>query len=217
MIFQPEIARKTALHLLQIGAIQLNPENPFTWASGLRSPIYCDNRLTLSYPAIRTFIRNQLSEAIRARFANADLIVGVATAGIPQGVLIAQEMGLPFAYVRSSAKAHGMTNRIEGHLRKEQHAVVVEDLVSTGKSSLAAVEALREAGIRIAGMVAVFTYELAVADENFRRMSCPLTTLSDYHHLMQAALSENYISKPMLESLYQWRENPQKWSETHAK
>jgi len=217
MIFDPETAAKVALQLLEINAIKLSPDKPFTWASGLHSPIYCDNRLALSYPAIRSFIRQELSKAIKENFSNTDLIAGVATAGIPQGVLVAQELNLPFAYVRSSAKAHGMTNRIEGCVQKGQTAVVVEDLVSTGKSSLAAVKALREAGININGMISVFTYDLPVAEENFRKAKCPFISLSDYHLLMEVALKNNYIDRAMLSSLIAWREDPQKWSETHAR
>lgn len=216
MIFTPETAARVALHLLKINAIKLSPEKPFTWASGLHSPIYCDNRLALSYPAIRDFIRQELTKTVKKNFSDANLVVGVATAGIPQGVLVAQELDLPFAYVRSSAKTHGMTNRIEGQIRKGQTAVVVEDLVSTGKSSLAAVEALREAGIHIDGMISVFTYDLPVAEDNFRKAKCPLISLSDYHHLMEVAIKNKYIDNTMRSSLMAWRENPQKWSEAHA-
>lgn len=216
MITNPETATKVALHLLKINAIKLSPEKPFTWASGLHSPIYCDNRLALSYPAIRDFIRQELAEAVKENFSDANLVVGVATAGIPQGVLVAQELNLPFAYVRSTVKTHGMTNRIEGHIQKGQTAVVVEDLVSTGKSSLAAVEALRNAGIQIAGMISVFTYDLPVAEENFEKANCQLISLSDYPYLMEAALAHNFINNEMLDSLFAWRNNPKKWSETHA-
>jgi len=216
MITNPKTATKIALHLLEINAIKLSSEKPFIWASGLHSPIYCDNRLSLSYPAIRDFIRQELTKAVKENFDDADLIVGVATAGIPQGVLIAQELGLPFAYVRSAAKAHGMTNRIEGHVQKGQIAVVVEDLVSTGKSSLAAVETLRNAGIKIAGMVSVFTYDLPVAEENFEKANCRLISLSDYPYLMEAALANNFIDNEMLDSLFAWRSDPQKWSEAHT-
>ncbi len=216
MIFTPETAVKVALHLLEINAIKLSPEKPFTWASGLHSPIYCDNRLALSYPAIRDFIRQELAKAIKEKFNTANLVVGVATAGIPQGILVAQELNLPFAYVRSSAKTHGMTNRIEGFVQKGQTAVVVEDLISTGKSSLAAVEALREAGIQVAGMISIFTYDLPVARENFEKAGCEMVSLSDYTYLMETALSHNFIDNSKLESLYAWRNDPQKWSEAHA-
>jgi orotate phosphoribosyltransferase len=216
MIVNPVTADAIALHLLKINAIKLSPDKPFTWASGLHSPIYCDNRLALSYPAIRDFIRQELTRVVKENFGNANLVVGVATAGIPQGILVAQELDMPFAYVRSSAKTHGMTNRIEGFVQKGQTAVVVEDLVSTGKSSLAAVEALRNAGIQIAGMISVFTYGLPIARENFQKANCRLVSLSDYPHLMEVALSNNFIDNSMLKSLYAWRNNPQKWSETHA-
>jgi len=216
MITNPKTATKIALHLLKINAIKLSSEKPFIWASGLHSPIYCDNRLSLSYPSIRDFIRQELTKAVKENFNDADLIVGVATAGIPQGVLIAQELGLPFAYVRPTVKAHGMTNRIEGHVQKGQTAVVVEDLVSTGKSSLAAVETLRNAGIKIAGMVSVFTYDLPVAEENFEKANCRLISLSDYPYLMEAALANNFIDNEMLDSLFAWRSDPQKWSKAHT-
>ncbi len=216
MVFNSETAEQTARKLLETDAIRLQPEHPFTWASGLHSPIYCDNRRTLSYPAIRTYIRQELSRAIKQFFENVQLIAGVATAGIPQGVLVAQELDLPFIYVRSSAKNHGLTNQIEGHWEKGQTAVVVEDLVSTGKSSLAAVKALREAGIRVAGMVSVFTYDLPVADENFRAAQCKLISLSDYHYLIQTALEENKITKKMINSLQEWRKDPEKWSQIHS-
>jgi len=216
MIINPETATKVALHLLKINAIKLRPDKPFTWASGLHSPIYCDNRLTLSYPDIRDFIKRGMVEAVKENFASANLVVGVATAGIPQGILVAQELNLPFAYVRSSAKTHGLTNRIEGHVEKGQNAVVVEDLVSTGKSSLAAVETLRGAGIKVAGMVSVFTYGLPVAEENFQKARCRLVSLSGYSYMMEAALSHRFIDESMLRSLYAWRNDPEKWSETHV-
>ncbi len=216
MIVNPETAKTVALHLLKINAIKLSPEKPFTWASGLHSPIYCDNRIALSYPAIRDFIRQELVKAVKENFSDANLVVGVATAGIPQGILVAQELNLPFAYVRSAAKTHGMTNRIEGVVKAGQNAVVVEDLVSTGKSSLAAVEALREAGINIKGMISVFTYDLPVAEENFEKANCRLISLSDYPYLMEAALAHNFIDNNMLDSLYAWRSDPQKWSDVHT-
>jgi len=215
MITNLETATKVALHLLKINAIKLSPDKPFTWASGLHSPIYCDNRLALSYPVIRDFIRQELANAVKDNFRDANLVVGVATAGIPQGVLIAQELNLPFAYVRSAAKSHGMTNRIEGYIQKGQTAVVVEDLVSTGKSSLTAVETLRNAGIQIAGMVSVFTYDLPIAKDNFEKADCRLVSLSNYPHLMDVALSNNFIDKSMLNSLYAWRSDIQKWSDAH--
>ncbi len=217
MIYSDETAETIARNLLEIHAIKLSPDKPFTWASGLRSPIYCDNRIALSFPVIRTYIRQQLVNAATEHFGQTELISGVATAGIAQGVLVAQEMGLPFSYVRSSQKSHGMTNQIEGFIRKGQSAVVIEDLVSTGKSSLNAVEALREAGIKVKGMLSIFTYGLAVADENFEKAKCKLISLSDYDNLIQVALENKYISHEDLFSLQNWRKNPKEWSEKSEK
>ncbi len=217
MIFDPKTAEQAALYLLRIQAIKLRPDNPFVWASGLHSPIYCDNRLALSYPEIRNYIRQALTRAVRKYFPETNLVAGVATAGIPQGVLVAQELALPFVYVRSEAKKHGMTNRIEGHLEKGQKAVVIEDLVSTGKSSLSAVEALRQEGVNVYGMVSSFTYALPVAEENFKKANCRLVSLSDYHYLIKTALKHHFIEKSMLRSLQSWRENPENWSNQHKK
>jgi len=213
MIFNTDTAERIAENLLQIKAIKLNNSNPFTWASGLKSPIYCDNRIALSYPKLRTFIRQELVKAIADEFGDVDLIAGVATAGIPQGILVAQEMGLPFVYVRSSAKSHGMTNKIEGVLNSGQSVVVVEDLVSTGKSSLAAVDALEDAGAKVKGMVSIFTYGLALADENFKKAKCRLVSLSDYNHLIKTAVAGNNISEKDRESLMNWRMDPKAWSD----
>jgi len=215
MIFHPETAKQVARRLLEVNAVRLQPEQPFTWASGLHAPIYCDNRITLSYPAIRTYIRQELVRTIKQFFGNTQIIAGVATAGIPQGVLVAQELNLPFIYVRSSAKDHGLTNQIEGHWEKGQSAVVIEDLVSTGKSSLAAVKTLSEAGIRIEGMVSVFTYDLPVAVKNFQAAQCKLVSLSDYHYLLQTALEENKITPTMVNSLQNWQKDPEQWSLAH--
>ncbi len=217
MIYSVETAEMIARHLLEIHAIKLSPDKPFTWASGLRSPIYCDNRIALSFPVIRTYIRQQLVDAAAEFFGEAELISGVATAGIAQGVLVAQEMGLPFSYVRSSKKSHGMTNQIEGLIHKGQSAIVVEDLVSTGKSSLSAVAALREAGVEVKGMLSIFTYGLAVADENFEKAKCKLISLSDYNNLIKVALENKYISQEDLLSLQNWRKNPGEWSEKFGK
>jgi len=213
MIFKTDTAERIAENLLQIKAIKLNNAKPFTWASGLKSPIYCDNRIALSYPKIRTFIRQELVKAIEGEFGDVDIIAGVATAGIPQGMLVAQEMGLPFIYVRASAKSHGMTNKIEGVLRSGQSVLVVEDLVSTGKSSLAAVDALREAGAEVKGMVSIFTYGLAIAEENFKKAKCKLVSLSDYEHLIKTGVAGNSISEKDQKSLLEWRLNPKAWSE----
>lgn len=214
MIFNTDTAERIATNLLQIKAIKLNNSNPFTWASGLKSPIYCDNRVALSYPKIRTFIRQELVKSIADEFGDVDVIAGVATAGIPQGALVAQEMGLPFVYVRSAKKSHGMTNMIEGVLHSGQSVVVVEDLVSTGKSSLAAVEALDEAGANVKGMVSIFTYGLPIAKQNFDKAKCKLVCLSDYNHLIKTAIEGNSISSEDQESLLKWREDPKAWSDS---
>ncbi|MBC8319109.1 MAG: orotate phosphoribosyltransferase [Bacteroidetes bacterium] len=213
MIYNKEIAEKIGSYLLEIKAIKLNNANPFTWASGLRSPIYCDNRVALSYPEIRSYIKKQLVGAIRDNFSNVDAIAGVATAGIPQGALVAEELGLPFVYVRSSTKAHGMTNKIEGKLDIGQKVVVIEDLVSTGKSSLNAVMALRDSGAIVEGMVAIFTYGLDIAEENFAEKNCKLIALCDYNAMINKAISENYVTAEDEISLMEWRKDPKKWSD----
>jgi orotate phosphoribosyltransferase len=204
-------SHKIAEYLLQIKAIKLQPEQPFTWASGWKSPIYCDNRKTLSFPAVRTFIRQQFVDTINEAFGKPDVIAGVATGGIAQGALVAQDMGLPFVYVRSEAKKHGLTNMVEGVIEPGQSVVVIEDLISTGGSSLKAVEALREAGCVVKGMVAIFTYGFTVAEENFAAAKCQVETLSNYHVLIEEALRNNYISEKDLDSLRKWREAPDKW------
>ena len=211
MILNDESALKVAEFLLQIKAIKLQPNKPFTWASGWKSPIYCDNRVTLSYPQVRTYIRQQFVEAIMEQYGKPDVIVGVATGGIAQGALIAQEMGLPFAYVRSEAKKHGMTNMIEGAVEKGQSVVIIEDLVSTGGSSLKAVEALREVGCEVKGMAAIFTYGFETAEENFKKAKCNLLTLSNYDTLIKQALQSKYITEKDLKSLQEWRVNPSEW------
>lgn len=211
MINKSEIEQKVAEFLLQIKAIKLQPANPFTWASGIKSPIYCDNRITLSYPAIRTYIRQNLSALIQEEFGSVGLIAGVATAGIPQGVLVAQDLGLPFAYVRSKAKDHGTGSLIEGEVYQGQRVVVVEDLISTGKSSLQAVETLRQAGCDVAGLVAIFTYNLSVATQNFKEAKCRFATLSNYNALIDYASENSFINKDEIELLRQWRDNPDSW------
>lgn len=213
MIYKPDTAAHVAESLLQIKAIKLNNAQPFTWASGLRSPIYCDNRVALSYHKIRTYIRQQLVHAITDSYGSIDVIAGVATAGIPQGTLVAQELGLPFVYVRSSQKAHGMENKIEGVINAGQSVVVVEDLISTGKSSLNAVDALRNAGAEVKGMVAIFSYGLDVAKKNFIDKACKIVSLSDYDSLIEIAVNSNYISDADRLSLLEWRTNPQAWSD----
>jgi orotate phosphoribosyltransferase len=206
-------ASKIAEFLLQIKAIKLQPENPFTWASGWKSPIYCDNRKTLSYPQIRTFIRQQFVNEINEKFAKPDVIAGVATGGIAQGALIAQEMGLPFVYVRSEAKKHGLTNLVEGVVEKDQSVVVIEDLISTGGSSIKAIEALRDQGCKVKGMVAIFTYGFEEANANLKKAKCPTSTLCDYKTLIEVALKHNYITENDLESLNQWRISPSTWKQ----
>jgi orotate phosphoribosyltransferase len=193
MIYSKDVAYKTAELLLKIKAVKLSPKDPFTWASGIKSPIYCDNRITLSYPEIRTYIRQNFVKAIESQGFEPEVIAGVATGGIPQGALVAQEMGLPFAYVRTTKKEHGLTNMIEGEVRQGQRIVVIEDLISTGGSSLGAVGALKEAGCLIKGMVAIFTYNLAKADNAFKEADCQLITLTDYDHLIQKAVEIGYI------------------------
>lgn len=212
MISNENSALKVAELLLQIKAIVLQPDKPFTWASGWKSPIYCDNRKTLSYPIIRTHIRQELTALIQEKFGSIDAVVGVATGGIAQGVLVAQQLGLPFAYVRSSAKGHGMTNLIEGDLKSGQSVVVIEDLISTGGSSLKAVQALREAGCIVRGMAAIFTYDFDVAKENFKENKCDLYTLSDYNYLIKKALESGYITEKQLKSLKEWRQAPHEWN-----
>ena len=197
--------------LLKIKAVKLQPANPFTWVSGWKSPIYCDNRKTLSYPKIRDFIRDAFVRSIKENVKNIDVVAGVATAGIPQGALIAQALNLPFAYVRSSNKSHGLENKIEGVVEKGQSAIVIEDLISTGGSSLAVVDALRDAGCQVKAMFAIFTYGFPVADERFEQKQCPLFTLSNYNILIKKALKEGYIKESHVASLQEWREAPEKW------
>ncbi len=206
-----DAAHKIAEFLLQIKAIKLQPEQPFTWASGWKSPIYCDNRKTLSYPQIRTYIRQQYVNVINEQFAKPDVIAGVATGGIAQGALIAQDMGLPFIYVRSEAKKHGLTNMVEGVVEKGQNVVVIEDLISTGGSSIKAIQALREQGCNVKGMVAIFTYGFDEAVENMKKENCPTTTLCNYNTLIEVALKHEYITVNDVESLKEWRKNPSTW------
>ncbi len=213
MKYNEETALTISEYLLQIKAIKLNNTNPFTWASGLKSPIYCDNRITLSYPKIRNYIRQEFVKIINEEFGDADVIAGVATGGIAQGALVAQELGLPFVYIRSSKKSHGMSNKIEGIVESGQSVIVVEDLISTGKSSLNAVSALRDAGCRVMGMIAIFSYNLDIAKKNFEKFEVPLFTLSDYDTLIKKAVEDDYISDADVFSLIKWRENPKKWGE----
>lgn len=204
-------AGKVAQMLLQIEAIKLRADHPFTWSSGWKSPIYCDNRLSLSYPDIRKAIKDGLVEAIRGNFAAAEAIAGVATAGIPQGALVAEALNLPFAYVRPKPKDHGMENLIEGRVTKGQKVVVVEDLVSTGGSSLKAVEALRKEGAQVLGMVSIFNYGFDIATRNFHDADVSLVSLSDFSHLLTFAVDNNYVSESDLVSLKSWRVDPSNW------
>lgn len=211
MIINDETALKTAEYLLQIKAIKLNPAQPFTWASGWKSPIYCDNRKTLSYPKIRTYIRQQFVQAINEHYGTPDVIAGVATGGIGNGALVAQELGLSFVYVRTSQKEHGLENTIEGVVESGQSVVVCEDLISTGGSSLKVVEALRKAGCDVKGMVAIFSYGFKTAMDAFEKAKCPLVTLSDYDALLRQAVATSLIADSDLELLSKWRIAPDKW------
>ena len=211
MIRNKDIAAKTAESLLEIKAVKLNKNNPFTWASGWKSPIYCDNRKTLSYPSIRTFLRQKFSEIIKEEFGDVDVIAGVATGAIAIGALVAQELGKPFVYVRSGSKGHGLRNKVEGVFSAGQTVVVIEDLISTGGSSLAAVEALREGGADVKGMVAIFTYGFQVAEDRFKKADVRLFTLSDYDVLIDQAAASGYVKEDDIQSLQVWRQNPAEW------
>lgn len=211
MIFNDNTAQKTAELLLQINAIKLNPKNPFTWASGWKSPIYCDNRITLSFPEIRKFLKNEFATNIVEKFGKPDYIAGVATGAIGIGLLVAEALDLPFVYVRPEPKKHGRQNQIEGQFEAGKSVVVVEDLISTGKSSLQAVEALRAADAHILGMAAIFTYGFDVASDNFKNAGIELVTLSNYPTLLKTAVAKNYISQEDVATLSQWSINPAVW------
>lgn len=206
------VAFETARHLLEIGAVKLSPSKPFTWASGWKSPIYCDNRMTLSFPATRSYIKNQLTVLVRSEFAEVEGVAGVATAGIPQGAMIADSLQKPFCYVRSKPKDHGMENLIEGRIDSGQKVVVVEDLISTGGSSLKAVEALRKTGADVLGMVAIFTYGFPESERNFEQQHVKLVCLSNYDTLIKVAGEIGYIKAADLNSLVSWRKNPSQWT-----
>jgi orotate phosphoribosyltransferase len=203
--------KKTAEYLLQIKAIKLQPSNPFTWASGWRSPIYCDNRKTLSFPEVRSYIRDSFASMIKEIYPQAELIAGVATGAIAHGALVADKLALPFIYVRSGAKEHGLGNQIEGYFEEGQKVVVVEDLISTGGSSLNAVNALRESRCDVLGMVAIFTYEFKKATDSFASGNCKLNTLSNYSILVETALKTGYIGELEVETLKKWRLDPAGW------
>ncbi|WMI66042.1 orotate phosphoribosyltransferase [Aestuariibaculum sp. YM273] len=212
MIFNKHTAKKTAEVLLQVNAIKLSPKEPFTWASGWKSPIYCDNRIILSFPPIRNYIRETMAKQIEKQYGKPDAIAGVATGAIGIGMLVAEYLGLPFIYVRPDAKGHGRKNQIEGFIEHGQNVVVVEDLISTGKSSLNAVKALRDAGINVKGMIAIFTYGFNVATENFEKENVFLQTLGNYETLLEQALETNYISEKDLATLSVWNSNPSEWN-----
>lgn len=212
MIFSKDTAEKTAELLLQINAIKLNSKTPFLWASGWKSPIYCDNRVTLSFPAIRNYIRDEFANHIENQFGKPDVIAGVATGAIGIGILVAEKLGLPFVYVRPEPKKHGRQNQIEGFLDKGQSVVVIEDLISTGKSSLQAVEALRDSGANIKGMAAIFSYGFEDANTNFKNANLDLFTLSNYENLLNLALEKRYITESEQEILSEWRKNPAEWN-----
>ena len=211
MIFNKDTAEKTAELLLQINAIKLNPKNPFTWASGWKSPIYCDNRLILSFPPIRNYIREEFAKNIEKKFGKPDVIAGVATGAIGIGILVAEYMGLPFVYVRPEPKKHGKQNQIEGFLQRGQNVIIIEDLISTGNSSLNAVAALREAGANVKGMVAIFTYGFETAKQNFEAANVNLCTLSNYENLLNLAVSKKYITESEQELLQKWNASPDSW------
>jgi len=203
---------RIAGELLRIQAVKLQPKDPFTWASGWKSPIYCDNRKTLSFPTVRTYIRQRFSELVEKEFGKPDVIAGIATGGIPQGVLVAQELGLPFIYVRSNVKDHGLGNLIEGTYEAGQNVIVVEDLISTGGSSLQGVQALKDAGLKVKGLIAIFSYGFETADEAFEKAECPYVVLSDYDHLIEQAMNLGYIKEEELDQLKKWRELPSTWT-----
>ncbi|WMW78665.1 orotate phosphoribosyltransferase [Flavobacterium sp. 20NA77.7] len=211
MIFNTNTAQQTAELLLQINAIKLNSKNPFTWASGWKSPIYCDNRVILSFPAVRNYVRDEFVKQIEAKFGKPDVIAGVATGAIGIGILVAEAMGLPFVYVRPEPKKHGRQNQVEGFLQKGQNVVVVEDLISTGGSSLLAVEALRNEGAIVKGMAAIFTYGFPISEEKIKEANLDVYTLSNYDNLLQKAIDKKYVSENELETLQAWNANPAEW------
>jgi len=213
MIKNKDTAKKTAELLLKIKAIKLQPKEPFTWASGWKSPIYCDNRATLSFPQIRTFLRQELANIVIDKFGKPDVIAGVATGAIAIGVLVAEELGVPFVYVRPEAKKHGRKNQVEGMLERGSNVVVIEDLISTGKSSLNAVKALKKENATVKGMVAIFSYGFEIADKNFNKDNVELVTLSNYEALLEQAIETNYISEKELVTLNNWRVNPSEWNQ----
>ena len=213
MISNKDTAKKTAELLLQVKAIKLNPSDPFQWASGWNSPIYCDNRVTLSYPPVRNFLKQEMAKLVEDKYGKPDVIAGVATGAIAIGILVAQELGVPFIYVRPEPKKHGRKNQIEGFLEPNQNVVVIEDLISTGKSSLNAVAALKEANANVKGMIAIFSYGFGVATENFESHNVELTTLSNYSFLIEQALDSKYINEKQSGLLQEWRVSPSTWQQ----
>jgi orotate phosphoribosyltransferase len=211
MIYNNLVAREVAEYLLEIKAVVLNPSQPFTWTSGIKSPIYCDNRKTLSFPKVRTFIKTSFADILTDEFKHADVIAGVATAGIPHGALVADVLNLPFVYVRDKPKGHGLENQIEGKLEKGQKVFVIEDLISTGGSSLKAVEALREAGAEVLGLGAIFTYGFDKSVKAFEQAGCRFFTLSNYEILLDKAIEDNYIKQEEKEELINWYKDPEGW------
>lgn len=213
MIVSQTTAVKIAQDLLQIKAIKLQPHKPFVWASGWKAPIYCDNRRTLSYPKIRNFLRDQFIDVIKKKYGKVDVIAGVATGGIAHGMMIADAMNLPFCYVRAEAKVHGLANLIEGVVGAGQKVVIIEDLISTGKSSLKAVSSLRNAGCTVQGMISIFTYNFKVAADAFKKEKCPVVHLCDYETLTKEALKKGVVTKEDIKLLKSWREAPDKWAQ----
>ena len=211
MIQNKDSARKIADFLLQIKAIKLQPDKPFVWSSGIKSPIYCDNRKTLSYPKIRTYLRQQFTSVIQDEYGRPDVIAGIATGGIAHGVLVAQDMGLPFVYIRSEAKHHGTEKLIEGEIETGQSVVLIEDLVSTGGSSLKAAEALRKENCLVKGIISIFNYNLKIAEDNFKKSKVHLISLCDYNTLIERAVETNYINEKDLKPLEDWVNNPEGW------
>jgi orotate phosphoribosyltransferase len=205
-----DLSKEIAKSLLQINAVKLSPQNPFTWASGIKSPIYCDNRITLSFPAVRDLIINGFVEKSKV-FEPFDIVAGVATAGIPHGALLADRLAKPFIYVREKAKSHGRQNQIEGLITEGSRVLVIEDLISTGGSSLKAVEALREAGCIVVGILAIFTYGFDKATSVFKEANCPFDTLSDYDTLIVQAIDNQYVMPEELATLSAWRQSPETW------
>ncbi len=211
MIYDFDVAKQVAKSLLQINAIILQPNNPFKWAAGWKSPIYCDNRKTLSYPEIRTYIKQGLSAIIKNHYKGANVIAGVATAGIPHGVLVAEELGLPFIYVRGKSKEHGKKNQIEGSFEEGQSVILVEDLISSGQSCLEAASVLKKVGMNVKGIVSIFTYGFDAANKNFKNAEKEYVSLCNYDTLLSTAKEQHYIQESDLDILKEWRENPSIW------